>query len=243
MWAIYLKEINTFFSSLIGYITIAVFLILLGLFLWVFPDTSILDYGYATLDSMFATAPLIFLFLIPAITMRSFAEELQTGTIEFLYTRPITDWSIVLGKYLATVTLVVFALLPCLVYYYTVYNLATPTGNVDSGAFWGSYIALELLGASFCAIGLFVSSLTKNQIVAFVSAVFLCFIFYLGFEYISKLPMFFGKIDSIIQSLGFQAHFDSMSRGVIDTRDVLYFSTIIFLFLFFTKSSLESKKW
>lgn len=243
MWAIYLKEINTFFSSLIGYITIAVFLILLGLFLWVFPDTSILDYGYATLDSMFATAPLIFLFLIPAITMRSFAEELQTGTIEFLYTRPITDWSIVLGKYFATVTLVVFALLPCLVYYYTVYNLATPTGNVDSGAFWGSYIALVLLGASFCAIGIFVSSLTKNQIVAFVIAVFLCFIFYLGFEYISKLPMFFGKMDSIIQSLGFQAHFDSMSRGVIDTRDVLYFSTIIFLFLFFTKSSLESKKW
>jgi ABC-2 type transport system permease protein len=243
MYAIFIKEINLFFSSLIGYISIAVFLILMGLFLWVFPDTSILDYGYASFDSLFSTAPLIFLFLIPAITMRSFSEELQSGTIEFLQTRPVSQWEIVLGKYFATVILVIFALIPCLIYYYTVYNLAAPVGNVDSGAFWGSYIGLMLLGSSFAAIGVFVSALTKNQIVAFIIAVFLCFVFYLGIDYISKLPIFYGSIESLIQSFGFQAHFYALGRGIIDTRDILYFITVIFVFLFLTKSVLESKYW
>ena len=185
MYSILKKEITSYLSSLVAYVTIGVFLLVLGLFLWVFPESSILEYGYAGLDSLFSTAPFLFMFLIPAITMRSLAEERKEGTFELLLTRPLTDWQIVLGKYFATVVIVLFALVPTLVYYYSVYTLGTPQGNIDTGAVIGSYIGLFLLGASFAAIGLFASSITKNQIIAFTIAVFLCFFFYSGFDSLS----------------------------------------------------------
>ena len=181
MLTILKKEISSYLSSLVAYVTIGVFLLVLGLFLWVFPQSSILDYGYAGLDSLFSTAPYLFMFLIPAITMRSLAEERKEGTFELLLTRPLTDWQIVLGKYFASLLLVFFALAPTLVYYYSVYTLGAPQGNIDTGGVIGSYIGLFLLGGSFCAIGLFASSISKNQIIAFTIAVFLCFFFYSGF--------------------------------------------------------------
>jgi len=243
MIAVLKKEINLFFSSLIGYITVIVFLLATGLFIWVFPDTSILDYGYATLDSLFYLAPWIFMFLIPAITMRSFSEEVNSGTIELLSTKPITDWQIIFGKYLASVLLVLFSLLPTLIYFYSVYRLGNPVGNLDVGATWGSYIGLLLIGSSFVAIGIFGSALTNNQIVAFMLSVFLCFIIYIGFDYLSRLNIFFAKLDAFVEQLGMESHYESLSRGVIDSRDVLYFLSIAAMFLLFTKTSLGSRKW
>ena len=166
MYSILKKEITSYLSSLVAYVTIGVFLLVLGLFLWVFPDSSILDYGYAGLESLFNTAPYLFMFLIPAITMRSLAEERKEGTFELLLTRPLTDGQIVLGKFFACILLVLFALIPTLVYYYSVYSLGDPPGNVDTGAVIGSYIGLFLLGSGFAAIGLFASSVSKNQIIA-----------------------------------------------------------------------------
>lgn len=243
MWSIYRKELNAFFSSLIGYIVIAVFLILLGLMIWVFPDTSLLNYQYATLDQLFDLGPIIFLFLIPALTMRSFAEEQQNGTIELLVTKPLTDFQIVGGKFLAAFTLVVFAILPTLLYYYTVHELGSPKGNLDTGAIMGSYFGLLLLGASFVAIGLLASSLTNNQIVGFLFAVFLCFLFYYGFFFLSKLPIFVAKYDDIVQMIGIDYHYASISRGVVDTRDLVYFFSLIGFFLFATATALGRRKW
>ncbi|OWY17621.1 gliding motility-associated ABC transporter permease subunit GldF [Sphingobacteriales bacterium UPWRP_1] len=243
MLTLFIKEINTFFSSLIGYMAMVVFLLTTGLFLWVFPETNLLDYGYASLDSLFFTAPWIFMFLVPAITMRSFSEEFKTGTIELLTTRPVTDLQIIAGKYLSAVFLVFFALLPTLVYYFTIYRLGLPPGNLDSGAIWGSYIGLLLLGAAFAAIGIFASSLSSNQIVAFLLAVFLCFIFYQTFDYLSKLNIFYARIDDVVEQLGINAHYESLSRGVIDTRDLVYFGSFIALFLLLTQLVVESRKW
>lgn len=242
MWVIFKKEINTFFSSLIGYIVIGVFLIFLGLIMWVFPEYSILDYNYASLEQLFFIAPLVFIFLIPAVTMRSFAEEKQTGTIEFLSTQPVTDFEIVMGKFLAASTLVLFALLPTLLYYFSVYQLGAPKGNLDSGAIFGSYIGLFCLAASFTAIGLFVSSLTNNQIVAFIAGSFLCFFFYWAFLYLSKLPVFFGTLDDVVQKIGIDHHYRSMSRGVLDSRDVIYFISLISVFILLTLGSLTARK-
>ncbi len=243
MLTIFRKEINAFLSSLIGYIVIGVFLVVLGLVLFVFPDTSILAYNYATLGPLFEMAPVIFLFLIPAVTMRSLAEENQAGTIELLATRPLSDLEIVLGKFLACLLLVVFALLPTLLYYYTVYQLGYPKGNLDSGAILGSYIGLFLLAAAFVAIGIFASALTRNQITAFILATFLCFFLYYGFFYLSKLPVFVGRVDDIIQMFGIDYHYNSISRGLIDSRDVLYFFSVIALFVMLTVLALESRKW
>ncbi len=243
MYSIFYKEINTFFSSLIGYIVIGVFLLFMGLMLWVFPDYSLLEYKYASLDQLFELAPVIFMFLIPAITMRSFAEEKQTGTIELLVTRPLKDWQIVLGKYFACWLLVLFALLPTLLYYYTIHDLGAPKGNLDAGAIIGSYLGLALLAGVFVAIGLLASSLTNNQIVAFLLAVFLCFVFYWGFDLISRLPIFFGKTDDIVQMIGIDHHYASISRGVIDLRDIIYFFSLIGVFLMGAQVALESRKW
>jgi len=243
MVAIYFREINAFFSSLIGYVVIGVFLVLMGLLLWVLPEYSILDSRFATLDTLFAMAPQVFLFLIPAVTMRSFAEEMQTGTLELLVTRPLSDWQIVTGKFLACLTLVIFALLPTLLYYFTVYQLGAPPGNLDSGGIFGSYIGLLFLAAAFVAIGLFASSLTQNQIVAFLLAAFLCFFFFQMFDLLSRLPIFFGKTDDIVQAIGIQYHYDSMSRGLVDTRDVVYFLSLIVLFLAATVVSLGRRRW
>jgi ABC-2 type transport system permease protein len=243
MWSIFRKEINAFFSSLIGYIVIGVFLVIMGLILWVLPDFSILEYSVATLSPLFDMAPVIFVFLIPAVTMRMFAEERQTGTIELLATRPITDLQITLGKWLASLVLVIFALLPTLLYFYTVHQLGVPKGNLDSGAIAGSYIGLILLAGAFVSIGLFASSLTNNQIVSFVLATFLCFLIHWGFFFFSKFPVFVGRFDDLIQSLGIDYHYTSISRGILDTRDMIYFFSVIIFFIALTVTSLERRKW
>ncbi len=235
MISVYLKEINSFFSSLVGYIVVAIFLVLLGLIMWVFPDFSILEYNFASLNQLFIIAPLVFMFLIPAVTMRSFSEEYQAGTLDLLRTKPITENQIVLAKFFANLSLVLFALIPTLLYYYTVYELGSPRGNLDTGAIIGSYIGLILLAACFVAIGLFASSLSKNQIVAFLLAAFLCFFFYWAFFYLSKLPIFYGRVDDIIQKIGIDYHYESISRGLVDSRDIIYFITIIFTFLWACK--------
>jgi ABC-2 type transport system permease protein len=242
MLSIYKKEFYAYLSSLVAYITIGIFLTILGLFLWVFPDTSILDYGYAGLDSLFNTIPYLFMFLIPAITMRTLAEEKKEGTYELLATKPLTDWDIVLGKYLASVTLVLFALIPTLIYYISVYQLGATVGNIDTGAVIGSYIGLFLLGSAFVAIGIFSSSLTKNQIIAFAIAVFLCFLSFSGFDSASQILSFQG-IDSILINLGINEHYQSISRGVLDTRDLIYFLSFIAIFLVITKTILGGRKW
>ncbi len=243
MITLFRKEISSFFSSLIGYIVITVFLLINGLFLWVFPlEFNILDFGYASIENLFMLAPIVFLFLIPAITMRLFADEKKSGTIEILLTQPLTDLEIILAKYFAGLVLVLFSLLPTLIYFFSVYQLGLPPGNIDTGGMWGSYIGLLFLGASFVAIGLFSSSITDNQIVSFIIAIFLCGFLYIGFEFIYSLDMF-GNIDLFIKSLGINAHYTSMSRGVIDTRDIIYFLSVIALFIIFTKFSLASRKW
>lgn len=242
MQAIFRKELHAFFSSLIGYLVIAVFLVLLGLVMFVFPDSSVLEYPYATLSQLFDNAPLIFLFLIPAVCMRSFAEEEQNGTIEFLLTKPVGKLDLILGKYLSCLALVLFALLPTLLYYYTVYQLGSPPGNLDAGAVAGSYIGLILLAACFAAIGIFASALSKNQITAFVLATFLCFLWYYGFFFFSKLPVFTGRGDILVQMLGIDYHYEVISKGVIDSRNVVYFLSIVAFFLFLTQQRLEEQK-
>lgn len=243
MYALFKKEINNFLGSLIGIMVVIVFLLITGLFLWVFnSDFNILSFGYAGLDSLFIIAPWVFLFLVPAVTMRFFAEEKRTGTIEMLLTKPLSDWQIVGAKYLAGVALVLLALIPTLIYYFSVSRLATPVGNIDHGGIWGSYIGLFFLSATFVSIGLFSSSITNNQIFAFILSVFLCGFLYIGFEFIYSLSLF-GKIDLFIKQLGMAAHYSSMSRGVVDTRDLIYFLSVIVLFLSLTKLTLSSRKW
>lgn len=243
MYALFKKEISNFLSSLIGIMVIVVFLLITGLFLWVFQsDFNLLSYGYANLDGLFILAPWVFLFLVPAVTMRSFAEENRTGTIEMLLTKPLSDWQIIMAKFLASVTLVLLALIPTAVYYFSVYRLGFPMGNLDKGGILGSYIGLFLLSSSFVSIGIFCSSVTNNQILAFILSVFLCGFIYIGFEFIFSLSLF-GPIDLFIQRLGMSAHYSSISRGVIDTRDILYFLSVMALFLSMTKLVLASRKW
>ncbi|MEO5909389.1 MAG: gliding motility-associated ABC transporter permease subunit GldF [Pelobium sp.] len=242
MFTIFKKELYSYFSSLVAYITIGIFLLVLSLFLWVFPDTSILEYGYAGLDSLFNTVPYLFMFLIPAITMRSLSEEKKEGTFELLATRPLTDWQIVMGKYLSSLTLVLFSLIPTLVYYISVYQLGAVKGNIDSGAVIGSYIGLFLLGGAFVAIGIFASSITKNQIIAFAIAVFLCFFAFSGFDSASQI-LSLQQFDEVLLNIGINEHYQSISRGVLDTRDLIYFLSFIALFLLLTKTVLGGRKW
>lgn len=243
MFSVFRKELQSFFSSLIGYVVVGVFLIVMWLIMWFFTDTSLLNQNLATMGQLFHLGPLIFVFLIPALTMRSFSEERQKGTIEFLSTKPLTDLQITMGKYLACLILVLFAIIPTVIYYYTIYNLGLTAGNLDSGAIVGSYFGLFLLGAVFVAIGVFASSLVKDQVVAFVLATFLCFLFHWGFFFISELPFFFGKSDLFIQRLGIDFHYSSISRGVIDIRDLVYFFSVIVLFIASTVTSLGSRRW
>ena len=242
MLTIFKKEFSVYLSSLVAYITIIIFLIVLSLVLWVFPDSSILEYGYSSLESLFNITPYLFMFLIPALTMRSFAEERKEGTYELLVSKPLTEWDILLGKYFATLAVVLLALIPTLVYYYSVYSLGVTVGNIDSGAVTGSYIGLFLLGAAFTAIGIFSSSITKNQIIAFAVAVFLCFFAFSGFDSISSI-LSLQKVDWLLISLGINEHYQSISRGVLDTRDLVYFLSFIALFLLITKTILGSRKW
>lgn len=242
MYAVFKRELFGFLNSLTAYIIIGIFLLVCGLLLWVFPDTSIFDYGYAELDGFFSLAPFLFMFLVPAITMRSFAEERREGTYVLLATRPLTDFQIIMAKYLACMVLVLFSLLPTLVYYYSIAQLGLPKGNIDGGAVVGSYIGLLLLGAAFTAIGIFASSITKNQIIAFAVAVFLSFMAYNGFDAVSKIPAY-ENIDTTIAALGINEHYQSTSRGVLDTRDVVYFVTLIVLFFGFSKLAIGGRKW
>ncbi|MCB0823277.1 MAG: gliding motility-associated ABC transporter permease subunit GldF [Bacteroidales bacterium] len=243
MFILYLKEIKGFLNSLLGYIVIAVFLLINGLFLWVFPlDTNILDFGYASLDALFQIAPFVFLFLIPAITMRFFAEEKKTGTIELLMTRPLSDLQVILAKYFAGLTLVVISIIPTFIYFYSVYQLGYPKGNIDMGGMWGSYIGLIFLAASFVSIGLFASSITDNQIISFILGIVLSGFIYIGFETIYSLDLF-GSFDLLVKTLGIEAHYSAISRGVVDTRDLIYFLSLIALFILLTKTSIESRKW
>ena len=243
MFAIFKKEIQQFFSSLVGYVAIIVFLSLLGLFIWILPDDNILDSGYATLDYFFYIAPNILCILIPAITMRSFAEEINTGTIELLSTRPVTDLEIILGKYFAALVLVLIAIIPTFIYFYTVYHLAAPVGNVDIGGVLGSYFGLIFLAAVFVAIGIFCSSITSNQIVAFILAGILCFSLYNVVGQVAPFSIFLGKTDYLIESLGLVSHYDAMGKGVVDSRDVIYFVSVIALFILSTRTALSSRRW
>ncbi len=243
MYTLFIKEISGFFSSLIGYVVIIVFLLANSLFMWVFPgEFNVLDSGYANIDTLFIIAPWIFLFLVPAITMRLFADEKKTGTIELLLTRPLTDLQIIFAKYSAGLVLVLFSLLPSLIYFISVYKLGNPPGNIDTGGTWGSYIGLFFLASVYVSIGVFASSITENQIIAFIVAMAVSFLFFIGFESISTLGAF-EKFDTLIISLGINDHYRAMSRGVIDTRDIIYFISIIVVFIFFTKIVLESRKW
>ncbi len=243
MWSLYKKEIRGFFSSLTGYVTVIVFLLLNSLFMWVFSgQMNILDSGYASMNTLFVLAPWVFLFLVPAITMRMFAEEKRTGTLELLFTRPITELEIVSSKFLAAWTLVLISVIPTLVFFGSVWLLGSPRGNIDTGGTWGSYIGLVFLGGIYASVGIFSSSVTDNQIVAFILAVLLSFLFYLGFDFIGTLGQT-GETVHIIESAGIDYHYQSMSRGVIDSRDILYFTGVIFLFLYLTRTILVSRKW
>ncbi len=242
MRALLLKEVRSFLSSVIGYVVIAVFLLLTGLFMWGFPgNLNVLDQGYANLGTLFYVAPWVFMFLVPAVTMRSFSEEKRTGTIELLLTRPLTDTQIVMAKYLAALILVVVALIPTFFYYFTVVQLGNPAGNIDHGGTIGSYIGLIFLGAGFTAIGVFSSAITDNQVVAFIIAIFLCFMAYNGLNQIADFALL-GSLDLFFQQLSIAGHYDSMSRGVIDTRDVVYFICLSGIFILFTRASLKSQR-
>lgn len=236
------KEFSSFLNSLIAYVVIGVFLTGIGLLMWVFPETSVLDYGYADMDTLFSLGPYVLIFLIPAITMRSFAEEKKAGTLELLFTKPLSDWQIIGGKFFASFLLVLFALIPTLLYYYSVSRLGNPPGNIDTPGVTGSYIGLALLGGVFCAIGILASSITSNQIVAFIVSAFLCFIFFSGFDSLSTLSAASANV-LLIKQLGIAYHYESLSKGLIDSRDVLYFLSVAFLMLSITKLILGSRQW
>ncbi|UTA70096.1 gliding motility-associated ABC transporter permease subunit GldF [Emticicia sp. 21SJ11W-3] len=239
MLNIFRKELSSFLNSLVAYIVIGVFLVLAGLFTWVF-EGNVLDYGFADMTSFFQLAPYIFIFLIPAITMRLFSEEFKSGTIELLFTKPLTDWQIIIGKFLASFVLIVIALLPTLLYYYSLSVLGNPKANIDTSSVIGSYIGLFYLGAVFASIGLFTSSLTDNQVVAFILGSVGCFILYDGVHQLAQL--FNGVTQYSIDYLGLSFHYESISRGLVDSRTLVYFTSIIVLMLYFTKIQVSGKK-
>jgi ABC-2 type transport system permease protein len=240
MWAVCKKELRQFFSNLTGYIAIIVFLLLNGLLLFIFPDTNILDFGYATLNKFFELAPWILLLLIPAITMRSFSEEFRTGTFEILRTKPVSQWKIITGKYFASIIVVLIALLPTIIYFFSIQHLSAQAG-VDVGASIGSYLGLFFLASVFVAIGICCSSFTNNAVVAFIAAAFFCFLIYSGFNAVSRIPAFAAGADYYIEMLGIDFHYSSISRGVIDSRDVIYFLSIISFFLLMTNYKLAKR--
>ncbi len=242
MFPILRKEINNFLNSLVAYIIMVIFLTGMGLFIWVFPEYNVMDYGFADLSTLFGMAPYIFMFLIPAVTMRSFAEEKKGGTMELLLTRPLTDWNLIWGKYLACFLLILFTLLPTLIYYLSVYLLGNPVGNIDSAGVFGSYIGLALLAAVFTAIGIFASSISENQIVSFVIAAFLCFALFAGFSSLSTMSSS-GRVAYFVNQLGLEYHYNALSKGLIDSRNVIYFLSVIALMLMATRLVLASRKW
>ena len=243
MFAIFRKEINGFFSSLTGYIVIAVFLLINSLFMWVFPgEWNILDSGYASLDTLFFISPWVFLFLVPAVTMRMIAEEKRLGTLELIYSRPLSERQIIYGKYLASIVLVLLALIPGLIYFVSVCLLGETPGNIDEGATWGAFIGLFFLAAVYAAAGMLASSLTDNQVIAFIVAVLISFILFTGFDSLAYLPVL-KRVDELIIRLGINEHYKSMSRGVLVLRDVIYFLAVVVIFNEATRLVLVSRKW
>ena len=240
MWSICKKELNQFFSSLTGYIAIILFLLINGVFLFVLNDSSIFEFGYASLGKFFELAPWILMFLVPAITMRSLSEEFRAGTFEILKTKPLSSWQIVLGKYFSILIVLLLAILPTIIYIITIKALSAQ-GGIDGGGILGSYIGLFFLVAVFAAIGLCCSGFTNNAVVAFLLSAFSCLILYFGFNALSKLPFFENSADYYIEMLGIDFHYRSISRGVLDTRDLVYFISIIFIFLLTTVKNLHKK--
>ncbi|WP_339815186.1 gliding motility-associated ABC transporter permease subunit GldF [uncultured Imperialibacter sp.] len=240
MWTVFSKEVNSFLNSLIAYVVIAVFLTGIGLLMWVFPETSVLDYGYADMETLFSLGPYVLMFLIPAITMRLFAEEKKGGTLELLLTRPLSEVQIIGGKYLAGLFLVVFTLLPTALYYFSISSLGNPPGNLDTAGILGSYVGLVLLGAAFTSIGLMASSLSENQIIAFILAVFLCFFLFTGFNSIAAINVW-GSYSLFLEQLGMLTHYNSLSKGLLDSRDIVYFLSVIFIFLLITRLKLNQR--
>ena len=243
MFAIFRKEISGFFSSLTGYIVIIVFLIVNSLFMWVFPgEWNILESGYAGLDTLFFLSPWVFLFLVPAVTMRMIAEEKRLGTIELIYSKPVTERGIIWGKYLASLALVLLALIPCLTYFASVFILGETPGNLDRGGTWGAFIGLFFLASIYASAGIFASSLTDNQVIAFIIAVLICFVLYAGFDSFAYLPGL-KKLDEFVISLGINEHYKSISRGVLDIRDAAYFIAVAAVFNEASRLVLLSRKW
>lgn len=243
MYAIFKKEITGFFGSLTGYIVIIVFLLVNSLFMWVFPgEWNILDSGYAGLATLFFLSPWVFLFLVPAVTMKMIAEEKRLGTIELIYSKPVTEREIVTGKFFASVALVFLALIPGVIFYISVCLLGETPGNLDKGATWGALIGLFLLASVYASAGLFASSLTDNQVIAFIIAVLICFVLFAGFDSFAYLPGL-KKIDEFVIRFGINEHYKSMSRGVIDLKDIIYFAAVVVIFNEATRLVLLSRKW
>lgn len=236
------REFNSFLNSLVAYVVIGIFLTGIGLLMWVFPETSVLSYGYADMETLFSLGPYVFIFLIPAITMRSFAEEAKGGTLELLLTKPLSDWDIIIGKFLACFFLVILSLIPTLIYYFSVYRLGNPVGNIDTPGVMGSYVGLVLLGAVFCAIGILSSSLTNNQVVSFIVAAFFCYLLFAGFESLSLVNVWSAHA-LFIRELGLAYHYDALSKGLIDSRNVVYFGSMIAVMLLLTRIILGARSW
>ena len=240
MLAILKKELNLFFATPIGYMVIAIFLLINGLFLWVFKgDFNILDANFADLNSFFFIAPWFFIFVIPAITMRTFSDEIRLGTIEIIKTKPISTWDIVIGKYLGSLLLISIALIPTMTYVYTISQLAATPESIDYGSIIGSYFGLLFLASSITAIGMFSSTLSNNQIVAFIMGLAFSFFMFYGFEALDEL---INSESFDLKNIGLYSHFINIGRGVIDTKDLLYFMSVTFFFLFITKTNFDHKQ-
>lgn len=240
MWSICKKEFNQFFSNLTGYMAILLFLLINGIFLFMLQESSILEYGYASLDKFFDLAPWVLLFLVPAITMRTLSDEFKAGTFEILQTKPLTSWQITWGKYLSVLLIILFVIIPTFIYIITIKSLSA-SGSIDGGGIAGSYLGLFLLSAVFASISLCCSGLTNNAVIAFLLSAFVCLLLYFGFNAISKMPLFKGTADYYIEMLGIDFHYRSISRGVLDSRDLVYFFSIIFLFLLITVKNLRKR--
>ena len=240
MWSICKKELKQFFSNLTGYIAIILFLLVNGLFLFVLKDSNLFDFGYATLDKFFELAPWIFLFLVPAITMRTLSDEFKAGTFEILQTKPLSRWQIVAGKYISVLIVLLLVIIPTFIYIFTIRSLSAQ-GGIDSGGITGSYIGLFLLASVFASIGTCCSGFTNNAVIAFLISAFVCLLVYFGFDALSRLSFFANGPDYYIEMLGIDFHYRSISRGVLDSRDCIYFISVIFLFLLITVKNLHKK--
>ncbi len=240
MISIFRKEVGTFFNGIIGYVVVGVFLLLSGLIIWVYPNSNVLDYGFAELNVFFDFCPYVFLFLIPAVTMRMFAEEFRAGTIELLFTKPISIQNIILGKYFASLFIIILAIIPTVIYYFSIYYLGNPVGNIDSASVLGSYFGLIFLAAAYSSIGIFTSAITKNQVVAFILAAVLCYFFYDGIGQIASI--FRGTIEYFITYIGLNFHYISLGKGLIDSRNMLYLFSFSYFFLIITTIFLKRRR-